>query len=83
MKKIFLIATLVISSAVIIVGMVVMNITCDGSCNSSNHRGENDDICPRFFFPSMGSTLMIVIGGLGVLAVLFYMVISKKTPVKS
>ena len=77
-KKIFFIATLVISVVIVIFGVILWSISCDGSCNSSNHGGTNLDICSRFFFPTGGSILVILLGGLGIVLSAFFLWMFKK-----
>ena len=67
MKKSILIFALVVSVVVLLGGIFLLAMGCDGICNSSNHGGTNMDICSKILFPSIGSALITTLGAFSVL----------------
>ncbi|MCL2540399.1 MAG: hypothetical protein FWE53_03085 [Firmicutes bacterium] len=68
MLRVLLIIALAVSAASLILGAVLLGVSCDGSCGSDVHGGMLTWVCPKFWFPPVFSVGMIVFGGIGAIS---------------
>jgi len=78
MKRIIALVVLVASVAVMVAGIVLLFISCDGSCGSTSHGGGLLRDCPKLFYFSLTARIAVVVSGvLGILSSICFLILRK------